>query len=291
MIEEILELGFDQIELGYDLRLDLVPGVRDMVNSGSVKIGSVHNYCPIPLGSTQGHPELFTFAHSDPRVREASIRHTTKTIEFAAEVGATVMVCHCGYVNCSLRTVKLFDMIMAGQKNTPAYDKLRSKMQIKRDKKSKPFLKYLYASIQKLLPILEEHNIILGIENLPSWEAVPTEYELEIMLREFNSPYLGYWHDIGHGQIRENLGFINQEKWLDRLEGNLVGMHIHDVKDLIQDHVMPPMGDVVFERFHKYIQNDIKRVLEPRPNSTAAEVKEALQLVKRTWNKQEMIDS
>ena len=50
MIEEILSMGFDRVELGYDLRMDLVPGARNMIKEGLIKVDSVHNFCPVPIG-------------------------------------------------------------------------------------------------------------------------------------------------------------------------------------------------------------------------------------------------
>ena len=56
MLEEILALGLQQVELGYDLRLELVPGVKAMIASGAVKVRSVHNFCPVPIGAPRPHP-------------------------------------------------------------------------------------------------------------------------------------------------------------------------------------------------------------------------------------------
>ena len=68
------------------------------------------------------------------------------------------------------------------------------------------------------------------------WEALPTEVEMFELLREFGSRRLRYWHDMGHGQIRENMGFINQVRWLEKLQPHLAGMHVHDVARPACDH-------------------------------------------------------
>ena len=44
MIDEVLELGFDAVELGYDTRLELVEGIQARVAEGAVRIDSVHNF-------------------------------------------------------------------------------------------------------------------------------------------------------------------------------------------------------------------------------------------------------
>ena len=46
MIEEILALGIDRVELGYDLRAELIPGVKDAIASGAVRADSAATRWP-----------------------------------------------------------------------------------------------------------------------------------------------------------------------------------------------------------------------------------------------------
>jgi len=284
MIEEILELGFRQVELGYDLRLDLVPGVEQMVHDRAVAVTSVHNFCPVPMGAPLGHPELFTLASHDQRVREEAVRHTTETIRFAARVGASVVVTHAGNVNMKRLTPTLFDLYAQGRQYTTRYEKTRLKLQARRDRKAKKQLYYLYQGLERLLPVLEETHVRLAIENLPMWEAIPTETELERLLQSFSTPLLGYWHDMGHAQIRQNLGFINQARWLERLQPHLAGMHLHDVRPPAQDHLMPPQGDIDFARFKSFANMPLCRVIEPTPKTPKEAVIEALRYLQEVWS-------
>ena len=50
MIFEIKKLGFEEVELSFNLTADMVNAVKDMVRDGLIKISSVHNYCPVPDG-------------------------------------------------------------------------------------------------------------------------------------------------------------------------------------------------------------------------------------------------
>ena len=90
MIEEILDLGLGLVELGYDLRAELIPGVKTLVASGAVRVGSLHNFCPVPVGAPRPHPELYTPASPDRREREFAVIHISRTLRFAAEMGATM---------------------------------------------------------------------------------------------------------------------------------------------------------------------------------------------------------
>ena len=284
MIEEILNLGVDRVELGYDLRLDLVPGVQHMVEQGAVKVGSVHNFCPVPVGAPQGHPELFTMGSLDRKTREGAVHHTTKTIRFAAEIGASVVVTHAGNVDMKRITPQLIDMHRSGDEYSTRYEKLKMKMQVTREKKGKKQIAYLYEGLEQLLPVLEETNMKLGIENLPTWEALPTEMESEALFKHFGSDHIGHWHDIGHGRIRHNLGLINQVRWLEKLESHLVGMHIHDVAPPAMDHLMPSQGTIDFHTFKRFATLDVPRVIEPTPRTSAEDIVMGLRVLREAWD-------
>lgn len=283
MIEEILALGFRHVELGYDLRPDLVPGVRRAIAGGRVHAASVHNFCPVPVGAPAGHPELFDFSALDPRERERAVEHTSRTVRFAAEVGASVVVVHAGRVEMRRMSDRLCAMHEKGRQFTPGYEKAKLKLQVTREKKAPKHVAALYQSIERILPVLSDTRVRLAIENLPTWESLPSELELEELLKHFASPLLGYWHDIGHGQVRENLGLINQERWLERLQPYLAGLHIHDVAPPACDHLMPPHGNIDFARFRGFATLPVARVVEPMPDTPPEAITEAVALLQRAW--------
>ncbi len=284
MIEEILDLGFERVELGYDTRVDLVPGIRDMVRDRAVRVDSVHNYCPVPVISHRGHPEIFTLADPDHRIRELAIQHTAHTIRFAAEIGARTVVTHCGNVRMPRLTEALIVLCGQGQQFSGRYEKTKLKLITKREKKSRRQLRYLYDGLERLLPVLVENGITLALENLPTWESLPTESEMEHMARDFQTPHIGYWHDLGHGQIRENLGLINHTRWLERLQPVLKGMHLHDVAPPVHDHLMPPRGKIDFSLFQSFARLDIIRVIEPTPHTPRKDIEEGLSFLKEIWS-------
>ena len=283
MIDEILALGFDRVELGYDTRMDLVPGIKKRIAEGAVKVDSLHNFCPVPIGAPRGHPEIFTMADPDPRVRESAVAHTGNTARFAAEVGARFVVCHAGNVHMEHYSSQLWDLAAQGKTFGSAFDKIKMKMQFERDKRAPKQLQWLEESFSRLLPVLHETGVTLCFENLPTWESVPTEMELESLLRRLDTPRLRYWHDVGHGQIRQNMGFINLERWLERLSPWLAGMHVHDVVPPAMDHVMPPRGQVDFSRLKPISQRDIVRVIEPSSKTAREDIAEGLRFLREAW--------
>ena len=283
MIEEIRGLGIDQVELGFDLRLDLVPGVLKCVQDRSITVHSVHNYCPVPVGAPFPHPEIFTLSSLDRRTRESAIEHTGRTIQFAAEAGASVVVMHGGNVEMRNWTADLCELYRKGQQFTPAYEKAKLKLLMTRDKKAPRQLDHLYHGLEMLLPVLQKSNVRLAIEIVPQWEGIPTESEMAGIATRFGDPHIAYWHDMGHGQIRQNLGLISHLRWVEKLLPWLAGVHIHDVGEPLVDHLMPPMGTIDFARFRFLSERDIVRVLEPSSQLSAEQVKEGIETIRRVW--------
>ena len=284
MLDEIAALGFDRVELGYDTRLDLVPGIVEHVRSGAMRVGSLHNICPVPIGAPRGHPEIFTLGSPDARERASAVHHTSRTLRFAAELGATVVVTHAGNVEMDHFSYQLAELCLAGRQYDALYEKLKLRCQTQRDKKAPKQIKFLRESLEQLKPVLAETGVFLAIENLPTWEALPTELELEELLRDFGPAGVRYWHDIGHGQIRQNLGFIHAERWLERLLPWLAGMHVHDVAPPATDHVMPPRGHVDFTRYQRFAAATPVLVIEPTPRTPAEEIREGRAHLLQLWN-------
>lgn len=283
MIREILDLGFRHIELGYDLPPTFAPEVRKMVDNKDVSVNSVHAFCPMPYGMLQGHPELFSLADPDRLVRDSAVSHLDNTIRFAEDVKAQTVILHGGSVAMKGQTRRLIELCERGEQFSPAYERIKAKMIIKRDGRAQKHLDLLYKGIELLLPILDEANVRLAFENTPAWESVPSESEVARLLKHFQSPRLGYWHDIGHGEIRRTLGLVNPVKWLEELRGHLAGMHVHDVLPPASDHIMPPAGKVDFTAYRPFAQLDIPAVLEPCPGLPAPDLLGARDLLSNLW--------
>lgn len=288
LIEEILELGLDRVELGYDLRAELIPGIHAMVDAKAIRIDSVHNFCPVPVGAPRPHPELYTPASIDRREREYAVTHISRTLRFAAEVGARVAVCHSGNVDMPSYSFDLLRMAAHNEQFTPSFEALKLKAQILRDKRAPRQIEYLYETLEALLPVVQETGVQLALENLPTWEAIPSELEGEKIMQRFHAHGIRLWWDIGHAQIRENLGFINASRWLRRLLPYIAGMHIHDVAPPGQDHLMPPRGKVDFPALADVGRMDKVRVLEPAPDTDPAQIVRAVDYLRDTWNLAEL---
>jgi len=284
LIAEIAGLGFNCVELGYDTSPAIVPDIMAACRSEGVAIASVHAYCPIPTGAPHGHPELFLLADPDERGRTSAVKHMLDTVRFAAEAGASRVVVHAGRLDMPHITPELIDLAAAGRLFSDSFDKLKMKLIVRREKNVARYLEALERSIAELLPTLDETGVSLGLENLPSWETLPSEAELEGLFVKFASPRLGYWHDTGHAAIRQKLGFISQRRWLERLAPRLLGMHVHSLDPASwTDHVMPPRGEFDAAMLAPFALQAGLAVLEPAPGTPPDELRAARDFLASQW--------
>jgi len=283
MLQEILELGFTRVELGYDLRADLVVGVQKFLASGAVRVDSVHNFCPLPVGVRKPTPEVFTFTHTDSGVRAAAVRHTEKSIHFAAELGARVVVAHAGYVDIPKLTDELLDLYDHGGTGSAAYDKTRQRLLDTRDKNAARHLGWLRQGLDQLLPLLDATGVTLALELLPWWETVPTETEMMVLMHAYDTPRLRCWCDVGHMQIRQNLMQVNAHRWLERLQPFIAGYHLHDTQAPARDHLMPPLGQIDFTAMGAVLAPGALGVMEPTPNTDPALVIAGRAHLQKLW--------
>ena len=105
-------------------KIVLVEGILRAVEEGMMKISSTHNFCPLPMGITHSAPNLFEPSVSATQEHAQWLRHTKRSIEFSARVGATAMVTHLGSVHFfwsnPVRKVKRY--LRANPETDPATD-------------------------------------------------------------------------------------------------------------------------------------------------------------------------
>ncbi|HET9856213.1 MAG TPA: TIM barrel protein, partial [Chthoniobacterales bacterium] len=79
----------------------------------------------------------------------------------------------------------------------------------KREAASAAHLERVKDCLRRILEYTAPKKVKLGIEGRRGYEEIPSERELPALLDELNSPQVGYWHDFGHIQIKENLAFLD----------------------------------------------------------------------------------
>jgi len=283
MLLEIRELGFEYAELSHGTRLALVPGILDSVKAGEIKISTLHNFCPLPMGIERSAPNLYEFTSDKPRDRELALKYTLKTFDFAERVHAPMVVLHLGSMDLKDYGGKLEGLLEDGQRNTPKYEKLLAEAMAKREAKKKPYMDRLYEMLRILVPEAEKRGLKLGCECREAVQEIPLEADFATLFKDFPSSAVTYWHDTGHAQIKENLGFIHHAAHLGSLAGRLGGFHIHDVQMPAKDHCAPGTGIIDYAALKPFVKPEHIKVFELSPSLPVDAVKAGIAHLKSIW--------
>jgi sugar phosphate isomerase/epimerase len=277
MIHELLEFGFDRIELGHGIRLSLMHGIQKVFDKGRVQFSSLHNFCPLPVEITRASPDCLQFSSHRDMERERAVKQTFLTIDFAQRLGAPFVVLHCGRVNMQPITAQLIDMAANGQHLTQKYAGEKVKAVQRREEIAPKYLARTKDCLKRIVEYAESKGVKLGIEGRQAYEEIPTEREAWDLLEEFKSPNVGYWHDFGHIQIKHNLGFVDHVEWITKVRSRLFGCHLHDVLWPGLDHRAPfTGGSVEYDKLVPLLHKDCLFVWEMSPRRKREEIIESL---------------
>jgi sugar phosphate isomerase/epimerase len=283
MLREIKALGFDLIELGHGIRISLMPGIQKMFEAGEVRFSSLHNFCPLPVEVMGASPDCYQFSAPYQKERERAVKQTFQTIDFAKRLGAPFVVLHLGEVRMNPITDELIALAKKGELLSRKYVRKKVEAVKKREEAAPAHLARVKDCLKRAADYAGERNIRLGVEGRRGYEEIPSERELPALLDEMNSPALGYWHDMGHIQIKENLGFLNHEEWLRTIGSRALGCHMQDCIWPAQDHQPPFAGDVDLEKLVPLLPADCLYVWELSPRKTADEIRKSVAIWKERF--------
>jgi sugar phosphate isomerase/epimerase len=282
MLREIKELGFDLVELGHGIRLSLMPGIQEMYENGEVRFSSLHNFCPLPVEVMGASPDCYQFSSIYPQERERAVKQTFQTIDFASRLGAPAVVLHLGEVRIGPVTDSLISLVKKGRLLSREFVNKKLRAVEKRESVAARYLERVRDALRRIVAYATEKNIKLGIEGRRGYEEIPSERELPSLLEEFKSPLVGYWHDFGHIQIKENLAFLDHEEWLRTIGPRAIGCHVQDCIWPAQDHQPPFKGNVDLKKLVPLLPKDCQFVWEMCPRKTAEDIRDSLSKWKAT---------
>jgi len=279
MVREMVDLGFSHIELSHGIRITLVPGILKAVEDGVVRISSTHNFCPLPMGVLRAAPNLFEPSSSDPRERDQWLRHTRRSLDFGAQVGAQALVCHLGGVRFfffnPIRAVDAYlrkhpEAVTSGDKD---YQALLAKAVAKLRKRMPSFWEHTQAGVRDILAYAALKGVKLGLENRERFEELPIDADFPAFLAGMPPPApAGYWHDTGHAQIKQDLGLIDHRAQLEANSSRQLGFHLHDVDAEGSDHQAVGSGRVDFEMVSTFWRPEHLLTIELSPRATVEDV-------------------
>jgi len=271
------------IELGHGIRMSLMPGIQKIFDAGEVRFSSLHNFCPLPVEVMVASPDCYKFSAVPSEERERAVRQTFQTIDFAARLHAPFVILHLGQVNMPPITDRLIKLAKTGKYLSRRYVRLKVKAVQKRGKIASAFLQRAKDCLRRIIDHAAAKNVRVGLENRRDYEEIPTERELPVLLDEMNSPQLGYWHDFGHGQIKENLAFLDHAEWLRMIGPRAFGCHVQDCIWPAQDHQPPFAGNVDLEKLVPLLPTNCLFVWEMHPHKTADQIRRSVLLWKERF--------
>jgi len=286
LISEIKALGFGEVELSFNLTSSMVDAVEKLVAGNSITVTSIHNFCPIPDGVSRevALPDFYSMSSKDQEQRNLAVRQAKITIDTAARLKARAVVLHCGRVETRDRTVDLIALFNQGRKNTVDFVSLRDDIMRERDGLKKPFLDNTLRSLEDLNKYAALRNIKLGVETRYYFREIPFFDEIGVILDAFRDSQVYYWHDTGHAQLMENLGFIADHEDFFRLYGSrLLGVHLHDITGC-SDHQPPGTGEFDFGRVKPYLLRDTIKVIEAHRPATGAQLVQSSEFLENLFN-------
>ena len=219
----------------------------------------------------------------DEKERKAALKQTKKTIDMAARLDAQAVVLHCGRVEVPDRTSCLIGLYMQGLQNTNKFRSLRKDIIQERKALAAPFFAQALRSLKDLNRDAEKCGVSLGVETRFYYREIPAFEEIGTMLREFKNSRVFYWHDTGHAQVRQALGFNRHKDYLLAYGKHLLGIHLHDVSGC-SDHQAPGKGKLDFVLLKPFLKVDTLKVIEAHQPATANQLIKSRKFLKGVFD-------
>lgn len=277
LIDELNDLGFRAVELSRYLTRDQIEQLKPYLER--TKPCSIHNFCPILPDHPQSDSETdpIHLSSLDIDERKQAVRWTMRTMEMASDLEIPIVVLHLGEVDTYDRSYLMYDFYEYGEREFEAFgDKVSEAMDWRERKQTKHQDAVLF-SLDELNELALRMDLYLAIENRPRYYQIPNFDEVEMLFDTFAGSNMRYWHDVGHAILQERIGLCWSNRWLEAYKDHLIGVNVHDLKDLEEYHP-PSFGDVDFDDVFEELPADALKVLEIR-HGTAEEVVEAREFV------------
>jgi sugar phosphate isomerase/epimerase len=254
----IRELGFSHVEPNSSVS----PGMlNDLLNTG-VPISSIHAPCPAVLSSRGIPASTLSLSSLEKSERMEAVGFTKRAVDLAANVGARAVVLHMGEVPIDLSLQdRLYKLHHGGHTQTIEYRQAKEKLIHERRSLARSYVDAAGESLQELGRYGGQKGIMLGLETRFHLNEIPNMAEMAELLDEVSEGVVGYWHDVGHAEVQQQLEFSLHEEWLLRLKDRMVGIHLHDIRG-ISDHHAPGQGSMNWEMIASYLTQGTIRVCE-----------------------------
>ncbi len=272
------KLGFARFELNHQVP----PQALTQINVGFFHMGSLHDPCPaiIPNKTLEQTDQQITSL--DENLRTLAVEGVKNTIQEAYNLGARHVVIHPGRIagdhslDNELRRLYREDLTATVQ-----YKELQQRVIADRAKRGQPHLEMLIKSLQEIISYTDGKSLTLGLENRYHYYELPIYDELEILLQEFQQPWVGWQLDMGHLYTLTALGLTQIDPWLKTFGPRITGVHLHDIRG-ITDHQAPGKGVADFPRIAAVLPPHCYRTVEVDKSITYEEMADGLKILAET---------
>ena len=286
MIQEILDLGFSNIELSHGMTVTKLPGIRKAFEAGNFTCAGVHNFFPSPVEVMIDAPDAYEYTSHRPFDRKRAMEMTLKTLELAGEFKARYLVLHMGSVPMNHRkfTKPLTERVAAGEQHQPSYVKDKIKFVKKREKLGPLYYQRAIEALEEIASKAEEVGVKLAVESRSRFEDMPNEREMVKLQEHFkDNSWVGYWHDFGHVQLKHNLGLLDHLEWLETISPHIIGGHVHDVQWPARDHRTPFTGTLDYPSILPFFPESCPMTWELSPTRKTEEIRDSLKIWKQKF--------
>ena len=271
----LAHLGFQKIELNHQINSAMLSQVK----LDHYQFSSIHEPCPADISTKDLVSRDWLISSVDENSRKLGIDAVKKSIDLAHELGAPIVVIHCGTVPTSINYEdKLRNLFKAGKTGSDEYLQIKSQFIDHRRESINPRLQAVKKSLHELLEYATRFKVRLGLENRYHYMDIPSIDEMGELLSLADSSQLGFIYDVGHAQALDRLGFYSHEDWLKRYSSRMFGTHLHDVIG-VTDHYAPGLGEIDFSKIAPYLPEDAFRTFELLPGNTLAQVKDGIKFL------------
>ncbi|MFA5275495.1 MAG: TIM barrel protein [Candidatus Omnitrophota bacterium] len=282
MLFEIEGLGFDSVELSFNLDAAMVSEIAGSIKKGTVNVSSVHNYCPAPetFSREEALPDCYSMASLDEDERKLALKYTKRSIDSAESLGAKAVVFHCGRVEVGDRTKALINLYESGKRESEEFSTLREDIIRERNTLADAYFEKTLLSLDELNSYAKDKSVLLGIETRYYYREIPSFEEIGLILKRFRGSNIFYWHDTGHAQLIENLGLGKHLNFLNSYAHSMLGIHLHDITGC-RDHQAPGRGELDFKGLKPYLKQETIKVIEAHYPATPEELSKAKEFLLR----------
>jgi sugar phosphate isomerase/epimerase len=260
-------LGFTRFELNHAVNSAMLDGL-----SLNGRITGVHEPCPADVSYPELNRRNWLISALDEENRRQGVLATQRSIDLAHELGAGAVIVHPGRVDIPLALEsRLVDLYRAGRRHEPEYASAKARLVAARAAGAEPNMRSVRRSLLELAAYAAGKGIRLGLENRFHYAEIPRPDELDDLLNMGLGDTVGYWHDIGHAQVLEHLGFDSHEEWLRRFAARMIGVHLHDVAG-IEDHLAAGLGEVDWALVASHLPASALRTCEFHPSNSPQQV-------------------